>query len=281
MNQNEIQLTVKQALFEDLGGLSPQEGDITANLIPVEQQANAKVISRENAILCGSAWATEAFLQVDSTLQIKWLAADGDKIEPNECFLEISGNARSILTAERTALNFLQTLSATATVTAECVALLAGGKAKLLDTRKTIPGLRNAQKYAVSCGGGVNHRIGLYDAFLIKENHILACGSINAAVTQARQSHPDKKVEVEVENLEELRQAIDSKADIVMLDNFSKKDLLDAVAINQGITRLEVSGNITKTRLLELRDVGVDYISSGALTKHIDAIDLSLRLSIV
>ncbi|MCV2884920.1 carboxylating nicotinate-nucleotide diphosphorylase [Aestuariibacter sp. AA17] len=273
-----IQKNVKDALYEDLNGLSPSEGDITANLIPGDHQAKATILTREACILAGCDWATEAFKQVDGEIQIKWTAKDGDELSPGQVFCELAGSAKSILTAERTALNFLQSLSATATVTHDYVSVLKGSNLKLLDTRKTLPGLRLAQKYAVTCGGGSNHRIGLFDAYLIKENHIMACGSIANAVSKARSTHADKQVEVEVESIDELKQAIAAGADIVMLDNFTNDQLREAVAVNEGKTRLEVSGNITKDRLTELRDIGVDYVSSGALTKHIQAIDLSLRI---
>ena len=278
MTEKHIIENVRAALAEDLNGQSPQEGDITANLISNEQQAEATIITRENCVLAGIDWATEAFTQVDSSIRVNWLAADGDVLQPNQAFCQLQGSAKAILTAERTALNFLQMLSATATVTAEYVELLKNSNVKLLDTRKTLPGLRLAQKYAVKCGGGFNHRIGLFDAYLIKENHIFACGSIEKAVKKARETHPEKAVEVEVENLAELQQAITAGADIVMLDNFDNQQLEEAVEINKGQTRLEVSGNITKTRLTELSEIGIDYISSGALTKHVRAIDLSLRI---
>ena len=278
MIETYIKQNVDAALNEDLGGQSPQQGDITANLIDTTQQAVATIITRENCVLAGTPWATETFRQVDASIDVKWLAEDGQALQADQVFCELRGSAKAILTAERTALNFLQTLSATATVTAEYVALLSDSGVKLLDTRKTLPGLRQAQKYAVKCGGGENHRIGLFDAYLIKENHIFACGSIQNAVAKARQNHPDKPVEVEVENLEELAQAIAAEADIVMLDNFNNQQLREAVQVNNGKTRLEVSGNITKNRLAELREIGIDYVSSGALTKHIRAIDLSLRI---
>lgn len=278
MTQLQIPNTVSAALAEDLGGLTAQHGDITANLIPEDSQAKATIVTREPCILAGIEWANETFAQVDSRISVSWQAQDGDKLQADQVLCELSGPARGLLTAERTALNFLQTLSATATVTAEYVAMLKGSDVKLLDTRKTLPGLRNAQKYAVRCGGGQNHRVGLYDAYLIKENHIMACGSIQAAVAKAREMHADKPVEVEVESVNELKLAIEAGADIVMLDNFSNTDLEEAVKVNNGKSRLEVSGNITKNRLTELSRIGIDYISSGALTKHVQAIDLSLRV---
>jgi nicotinate-nucleotide pyrophosphorylase (carboxylating) len=266
-------------LAEDLNGLPASQGDITANLIPVQQQLQAEVITREDCVLAGRAWVEETFKQVDATIELTWFANDCDTLTAGSKIFAVQGPARGILTAERTALNFLQTLSATATMVASYVAELAGTRTKLLDTRKTLPGLRQAQKYAVRCGGGHNHRIGLFDAYLIKENHIMACGSIAAAVAAARQQHASVKVEVEVESIDELSQAIDAGADIVMLDNFSLPQIRQAVALNNGKVKLEVSGNVTRESLRELAMTGVDYISSGALTKHVQAIDLSLRVS--
>lgn len=278
MLKENIKSCVTTALKEDLGGLNPQEGDITANLIPEDQQVKARVITREACVLAGKSWVEEVFNQLDSNVTLTWMAEDGEHLQPNQTLFELEGSARTILTGERTALNFIQTLSATATQVAKCVAELDGTKTQLLDTRKTLPGLRLAQKYAVACGGGKNHRIGLFDAFLIKENHILACGGIQQAVTQARKNHSDKPVEVEVENLSELQKALNAGADIVMLDNFELDDIYQAVALNKGQAKLEVSGNITIERLKELAQTGVDYISSGALTKNVQAIDLSLRI---
>lgn len=278
MIEQDIVTNVSAALAEDLNGQSAELGDITANLIPADTLAEATILTRESCTLAGIQWATEAFNQVDKNIEVTWHAKDGDVLKENQIFCELKGPAKGILTAERTALNFLQLLSATATVTAEYVAMLGSSNVKLLDTRKTLPGLRNAQKYAVKCGGGHNHRIGLYDAYLIKENHIMACGSITAAIAKARELHPQKPVEIEVESIAELSQAIDAGADIVMLDNFTNQQLKEAVQINNGKTRLEVSGNITKNRLTELSQIGIDYISSGALTKHVRAIDLSLRV---
>ena len=278
--QQEIQRAVASALAEDLGFLALNDGDITASLIPQQQQACATIITREECVLCGSAFVDEVFRQLGGEVSINWQAKDGDKLAANSALCSLRGPARILLTGERTALNFLQLLSATATTTAHYVQFLQGSKTRLLDTRKTIPGLRFAQKYAVSTGGGKNHRIGLYDAFLIKENHIAAAGSIANAVATARQNFPGKPVEVETENLTELQQALAAGADIIMLDNFSLADIVQAVALNAGKAKLEVSGNITSERLTELAATGVDYISSGALTKHIQAIDLSMRLSI-
>lgn len=272
--QSSITEEVRRALLEDIGS-----GDITAALIPAERQAQATIISREPAILCGTAWADEVFRQVDPLIRINWLAADGDQLQPDQPFCELSGPARGLLSGERCALNFIQTLSATATRSRYFADLTAGTQVKLLDTRKTLPGLRLAQKYAVTCGGCHNHRIGLFDAFLIKENHIAACGGIQAAVTQARAMAPGKPVEVEVESLAELRQALDAGADIIMLDELSRDDMRAAVAITAGKAKLEASGGITEATLRSVAETGVDYISIGSLTKDIKAVDLSMRLS--
>jgi nicotinate-nucleotide pyrophosphorylase (carboxylating) len=278
MQNIDIKAAVEIALSEDLDGQHVDQGDITANLIPVTQSITADIITREDCVLAGAAWVTETFAQLDKDIQLNWYAKDGDELKVNQPIVRVLGNARRILTGERTALNFLQTLSGTATVVAKYVKELAGTNTQLLDTRKTLPGMRLAQKYAVTCGGGKNHRIGLYDAYLIKENHILACGSIQAAVIKAREHHADLPVEVEVENIQELHQAIEAKADIVMLDNFSLAMLKQAVIANQGQCKLEVSGNITIESLKALSAIGVDFISSGALTKHVQAVDLSLRV---
>ena len=277
---HEIKQGVSHALAEDLGYLPLQQGDITASLIPNEQAAIATVITREDCVVCGTAWVDEVFAQLSEQVVIQWHVADGDRVKANSVLCEISGPARTLLTGERTALNFLQTLSGTATTTSQYVALLGGSKTRLLDTRKTLPGLRLAQKYAVSCGGGKNHRMGLYDAFLIKENHIAAAGSIANAVNTARLNFPGKPVEVEVEDLTELEQALAANADIIMLDNFHIADIVKAVSINKGKAKLEVSGNITAEALKSLSTTGVDYISSGALTKNVRAIDLSMRLRV-
>ncbi|QHJ13323.1 Nicotinate-nucleotide pyrophosphorylase (carboxylating) [Paraglaciecola mesophila] len=278
MLQHAIQQAVKAALLEDLGGPECMVGDITANLIPEPQQIKVNIITREDCVVAGKEWVNATFQQLDNDIKIDWKVEDAQHVIANTVLCEISGNARMILTGERTALNFLQTLSGTATVVADYVKALGDSETKLLDTRKTLPGMRLAQKYAVTCGGGKNHRIGLYDAYLIKENHILACGSIANAIEKARQMHPDIPVEVEVENLDELSQALDASADIIMLDNFTLDDTRQAVLSTKGKSKLEVSGNITKERIAELAKVGVDYISSGALTKHVQAIDLSLRV---
>ncbi|QZO14631.1 carboxylating nicotinate-nucleotide diphosphorylase [Pseudoalteromonas piscicida] len=277
IDQNLISQMVKQALDEDLNYQTPNEGDITAALIPETQQANAYVITREGCVFVGKALIEEVFQQVDPSVSVNVLVNDGDFVAANTRLFTASGSARAILTAERTALNFVQTLSGTATTTAKYVEILSGTQTKLLDTRKTIPGLRALQKYAVKCGGGKNHRIGLFDAYLIKENHIAACGSIAKAVATARNNHPDKPVEVEVENLGELQQALDAGSDIIMLDNFSVSEIQQAVEITQGKAKLEVSGNMTIEILTTYAQAGVDFISSGALTKHVQSIDLSMR----
>ena len=269
---------VTAALIEDLGGQLNPENDITAMLIDAGERANAIIITRENGVLCGKEWAKEAFKQVDPSLDLIWYKKDGDVLCENDKIVEITGSARAILTAERTALNFLQFLSATATVSHCYSKILKSSVTNVLDTRKTIPRYRQAQKYAVICGGGVNHRMGLYDAFLIKENHIKACGSIKKAVEKARKLQPGISIELEVESIDELNQAIEAGADIVMLDNFTTQQVQEAVSIAKGRCKLEVSGNITDERLLELANTGVDYVSSGALTKDVKALDLSLLI---
>ncbi|EGM68908.1 carboxylating nicotinate-nucleotide diphosphorylase [Shewanella sp. HN-41] len=295
MLENDIRHAVKTALAEDLGGTDINEhtkaiayGDITALLIPADKYAEATLITREEGVFCGKAWAEQVFNQLGAEVALHWHVDDGDLVLPNQVLCELSGPARTILTGERTAMNFIQTLSGVATLTKHYVDKLAGTHTRLLDTRKTIPGLRTAQKYAVTCGGGKNHRIGLYDAFLIKENHIIACGGIRQAVDAARNLHPDKPVEVEVESLAELALALDSGADIIMLDNFDITMMIDAVELNnQSLAngkakgagaKLEVSGNVTLDTLAEFAKTGVDYISVGALTKHVRALDLSMRL---
>ncbi|MBR2514896.1 MAG: carboxylating nicotinate-nucleotide diphosphorylase [Halomonas sp.] len=270
----EIRSSAAHLLAEDVG-----PGDITAQLIPENQWATAKVMSREAAVLCGVAWVDEIFRRLDSRVTLRWQAADGDQLVPEQYFLELEGPARSLLTGERAALNVLQTLSATATATHRYVDLIKGTGVRLLDTRKTLPGMRLAQKYAVTCGGGHNHRIGLWDAFLIKENHIAACGGIQAAVAQARKLASDIPVEVEVETFEELDQALAAGADIIMLDNFALEDLHVAVEINGGRATLEASGNVDATTLKAIAETGVNCISSGALTKDVKSIDLSMRIT--
>lgn len=266
---------VRRALAEDIG-----DGDITAQLIPADTLASATVITREAAVLCGQPWVNEVFRQVDPGVTLSWAVEEGAEVDADQLLLTLRGPARSLLTGERAALNFLQTLSGTATITRHYVNLLADSGITLLDTRKTIPGLRLAQKYAVRVGGGTNHRIGLYDAFLIKENHIAACGSVQQAVRRAREIAADKPVEVEVENLEELRQALEAGADIIMLDNFSDDDIRTAGDLVAGRARLEISGNVTSETIERLSGFRVDYISSGALTKHCHAIDLSMRIAL-
>ncbi|EAW26146.1 nicotinate-nucleotide pyrophosphorylase [Alteromonadales bacterium TW-7] len=268
---------VTLALDEDLNYQTAADGDITAQLIPQNEQASAKLITREDCIFCGKDIIIEVFKQVDPTVQVSVLVNDGDVVTANSTLFTAKGSARAILTAERTALNFVQTLSGTATTTAHYVKELSGTTTQLLDTRKTIPGLRALQKYAVKCGGGANHRIGLFDAFLIKENHIAACGGIEKAVAQAKLKHPGKPVEVEVESLQELKQAIDAGADIIMLDNFSVEQIKQAVVLTNKRAKLEVSGNMTLETLKTYSQAGVDFISSGALTKNLQSIDLSMR----
>jgi nicotinate-nucleotide pyrophosphorylase (carboxylating) len=267
-----VKKNVRVALEEDIGS-----GDITANLISSKAQATANVITRQDAIICGTAWVDETFRQVDPDLSIDWHVKDGDNVKPNQLLFSCTGSASSLLTAERTALNFMQSLSGTATVSQQYANLVASTSVKLLDTRKTIPGLRAAQKYAVTCGGCHNHRIGLFDAFLIKENHISACGGIKQAINAAHKTAPGKKVEVEVESFSQLEEAVSAKADIVMLDNFSYQEMREAVEWVAGRVKLEASGNISEETLLETAKTGVDYISIGALTKHCQAIDLSMR----
>lgn len=273
LTDTDVQDNVRAALAEDIGS-----GDITAALIPASAMATARVITREDGILCGRAWVDAVFAAVDPSLQPDWAAADGDRIAANSTLFTVRGPARGLLTAERSALNFLQLLSGTATRCHHYASLVAGTGVRLLDTRKTIPGLRNAQKYAVRCGGCHNHRMGLYDAFLIKENHISACGGIAAAVRAARSVAADKPVEVEVESLDELQQALSAGADRVMLDNFSLQDMRDAVAVVARRLELEASGNITEANLRSVAETGVDFISIGALTKDTRALDLSMRL---
>ena len=274
LTQKDIAPLVALALEEDIGG-----GDITAALVGEAESATATVITREAGVLCGTQFVDAVFHAVDPTLSVRWSRRDGDAIAENEVLFSVSGRARSILTGERAALNFLQMLSGTATSTASLARLIEGTSSTLLDTRKTIPGFRVAQKYAVTCGGGANHRVGLYDAYLIKENHIAACGGIVQAVETARSMAPGKPVEVEVESLEELAQALSAGADRVMLDNFALDDMRQAVAMNAGQSQLEASGNVTEATLADIAATGVDFISVGALTKAIKPLDLSMRLS--
>ena len=268
----DVQANVSAALLEDVG-----DGDITARLIPADEQASAAVITHEDATICGVDWVNEVARQVDPTISISWMVADGQQAEANQLLFQAYGNARSLLTFERSALNFLQCLSGTASIAHYYASLVADTNVKLLDTRKTIPGLRKAQKYAVSCGQCYNHRIGLYDAFLIKENHIAACGGISQAIAAARQQEPSKTVEVEVESMGELQQALDASADRIMLDNFTLRDMREAVQLAEGRAELEASGGITEQTLRPIAETGVNYISIGALTKDCRAIDLSMR----
>ncbi len=269
---SDISLCVARALAEDIN-----DGDITALLIPEDKIAEAEVISRDAAVVCGKLWVEETFKQLDPNCEIKWYANDGDDILPGDKLFQIKGLARAILTGERTALNFLQTLSGTATVSREYSMLAINKGLTILDTRKTIPGLRLAQKYAVKVGGCSNHRIGLYDAFLIKENHILACGSIEEAVTKAREIAPEKTIEVEAENLLELTQALAAKVDIIMLDNFSDEDLSALSNIDLMGTKIEASGNLNQSSIAKYINSNIDYVSSGSITKNLKAIDLSMR----
>ncbi|MBD9632032.1 MULTISPECIES: carboxylating nicotinate-nucleotide diphosphorylase [Pseudomonadaceae] len=271
----EIQANVRAALAEDVGS-----GDITAQLIPAERDASARIITRENATLAGTAWVDEVFRQVDPRVQVKWQVRDGEQVSADQTLFTLEGPARALLTGERSALNFLQLLSGTATRAQHYANLVEGTGVKLLDTRKTLPGLRLAQKYAITCGGCHNHRIGLYDAFLIKENHIAACGGIAQAIAAAQQIAPGKPVEIEVEDLDELRQALEAGADIVMLDELSLDDMRTAVALTAGRAKLEASGGITESTLRTIAETGVDYISIGTLTKDVKALDLSMRLSL-
>jgi nicotinate-nucleotide pyrophosphorylase (carboxylating) len=272
--QSDIIQQVRAALAEDIGS-----GDITAQLIPADQSCQARIITREAAVICGKPWVDEVIKQVDAQIHIEWLVTEGDHVAADSSLFRLHGPARSLLTAERTALNFLQLLSGTATVCRRYADLVATTNVRLLDTRKTIPGLRTAQKYAVTIGGCHNHRIGLYDAFLIKENHIAACHGIAQAVKQARQQAPSKPVEVEVENLPELKEALDAGCEIIMLDDFSLDDMVAAVKLADGRAKLEASGGISDTNLLEIASTGVDFISIGGLTKHCKAIDLSMRFA--
>lgn len=278
MLDKEIRFNVTAALSEDLGGTLDASRDITAQLLPEAEQVVAHLITREQGVFCGQAFTEETFRQLGGDVELTWQVKDGDMVRANQRLLTLTGPARAIMTGERTALNFIQTLSGVATVTRRYVQELAGTQCRLLDTRKTLPGLRLALKYAVTCGGGVNHRLGLYDAYLIKENHIFACGGIDKAVSEARRLQPEKSVEVEVESLAELEQALNAGADIIMLDNFSTHDMRAAVALSAGRAKLEVSGNVTLNTIAEFAATGVDFISVGALTKHLQAMDLSLRV---
>ncbi|PBP71803.1 nicotinate-nucleotide diphosphorylase (carboxylating) [Pseudomonas syringae] len=271
----EIEANVRRALLEDVGS-----GDITAQLIPAERLAKATIISRDAAVIAGTAWVDAVFRQLDPRVAVHWQVTDGDRVSPNQALFHLEGPARSLLTGERSALNFLQMLSGVATRAQYFADMVAGTQVKLLDTRKTLPGLRMAQKYAVTCGGWHNHRIGLYDAFLIKENHIAACGGIAQAVEAAHRIAPGKPVEVEVESLGELQQALDAGTDIIMLDELSLDDMREAVRLTAGRASLEASGGINDDTLRVIAETGVDYISIGAMTKDVKAVDLSMRLSL-
>ncbi|SFM49851.1 nicotinate-nucleotide pyrophosphorylase [carboxylating] [Marinobacter zhejiangensis] len=273
LRQSRIE-TVAHSLREDIGS-----GDITAALIPADRVTDGRVITREDAVIAGTQWVDEVFHQVDPSVRLNWQVKDGDKVNANQVLFTIAGNARSLLTGERAALNWLQSMSGVATNCHRYAQLVAHTSVKLLDTRKTLPGLRLAEKYAVTCGGCFNHRIGLWDAFLIKENHIAACGSIAKAVETAHRIAPGRPVEVETESLDELRQALDAGADIIMLDEFSLDDMRTAVGLAKGSSKLEASGGINANTLVAVAETGVDYISIGALTKDIKAIDLSMRLN--
>ena len=272
----QIAADVERVFAEDLG-----PGDATAELLPAEAHADAQLTCREAAVIAGTAWFDACFRRLDPAVRIDWQVSDGQRAAPGAVICNLSGHARSLVSAERSALNFLQLLSGTATITADYVAAAAGTATRILDTRKTVPGLRLAQKYAVRCGGGHNHRIGLYDAILVKENHIIAAGSIAAAAQAARRLHPKLLLEVEVENLDELTQALDAGVDRIMLDNFSLPLMIEAVRQTAGRVPLEVSGNVTLDTIGEFARTGVDFISVGALTKHVRAVDLSLRLRLV
>ncbi len=277
--QASIGPVVAAALAEDVGA-----GDLTASLVDADVVVGAQIIARQPLVLCGEAWVDEVFRQVDAGIVVDWYVGDGGRAGTGDVICKLVGPARSLLTGERTALNFLQTLSATATTTAAYVAAIDGTNARVLDTRKTIPGLRLAQKYAVTCGGGHNHRVGLFDAILIKENHIKSAGSITAALQAAADRHDDVLIEVEVENLDELHEALDAGAARILLDNFSLEDLATAVEINRGYgivaAELEASGNVTLETIRAIAETGVDYISTGAITKNIEAVDLSMLFRI-
>ncbi|MEW9903218.1 carboxylating nicotinate-nucleotide diphosphorylase [Pseudomonas putida] len=271
----EIEANVRRALLEDIGS-----GDITAQLIPAERLAKATIITREDCTIAGTAWVDAVFRQLDPRVAVHWQVSDGDRATPNQALFHLEGPARSLLSGERTALNFLQMLSGVATRARFLADLVQGTQVRLLDTRKTLPGLRLAQKYAVTCGGCHNHRIGLYDAFLIKENHIAASGGVAEAVNAAHRIAPGKPVEIEVESLDELRQALAAGADIIMLDELTLDEMREAVSITAGKAKLEASGGVNESTLRVIAETGVDYISIGAMTKDVKAVDLSMRLSL-
>jgi len=270
-----IAADVERVFAEDIG-----TGDATADLLPAHASASATLTCREDAVMAGIDWFNACFRRLDPQVQIEWTVRDGDRVAAGSVICRLSGQARALVSAERSALNFLQLLSGTATTTAAYVAAVAGSGVRVLDTRKTVPGLRLAQKYAVRCGGGHNHRVGLYDAILVKENHIIAAGGIKAAADAARRLHPVLLLEIEVENLDELQQALDAGADRIMLDNFTLPLMREAVAIAKGRAELEISGNVDLSTIGDYASTGVDYISVGALTKHVRAVDLSLRLQL-
>lgn len=277
LNTEDIKTTVAMALKEDLGGTACPSNDVTAQLIKENTKAKATVITRENGIFCGKAWVEEVYRQLGGDIKLEFKVNDGDAVVPNQELFDVSGDARIMLTAERTSLNFVQTLSGVATAANAYVKAMEGTNCRLLDTRKTVPCLRTALKYAVTCGGGHNHRMGLFDMYLIKENHIMACGGIKEAIDQARALKPGTKVEIEVENLEELQKALDAKADIIMLDNFNYDMMIKAVEITNHKAQLEISGNVNLDTIGKFAATGVDFISVGALTKHVRAMDLSMR----
>ncbi|MES2626507.1 MAG: carboxylating nicotinate-nucleotide diphosphorylase [Pseudomonadota bacterium] len=270
-----LQQTVATAIAEDVGS-----GDITAALVSENSQARARVMTREHAVVCGEPWVNEVFFQIDPLCKVEWIFHDGDHVKPNDIIFNVEGPARSLLTAERTALNFLQTLSGVATVASHYAELVKHTVVQILDTRKTIPGLRLAQKYAVKTGGSYNHRIGLFDAYLIKENHIRACGGIAQAINTARRLNPGRKVEVEVETMTQLDEALEAKADIVMLDNFTLDMIRAAVVVTNGRTKLEASGGYSEESLVAAAETGVDFISVGGLTKHVRATDYTMLFTI-
>ncbi len=277
--KRDTSFTVAQALREDLSGSVNPERDITAQLLPANKQGSAIIITRESGVFCGQRWLNEVFIQISNQVKVRWQVSDGDHVNANQILCHLIGPARALLTGERTALNFIQTLSGVATEVRHYAELLSGTQTYLLDTRKTLPGLRTALKYAVLCGGGTNHRLGLSDAFLIKENHIIACGSIKNAVEKALRKNLDVPIEVEVESIDELQEALAAGASIVMLDNFTVEKVYQAVEKTQGRASLEVSGNVTKEMLRTYAETGVNYISVGALTKNIIALDLSMRFT--
>ena len=275
LDTNIIDDDVRRFLAEDVG-----QGDLTALVIPEEKLAKATIVTREATLVCGQAWVNAVFKKLDADIVIDWQFEEGEQAFSGDVLCYLSGSARALLTGERAALNMLQTLSATASLANQFAKALEGTDSVVLDTRKTIPGLRLAQKYAVRCGGGTNHRVGLYDGILIKENHIMASGSIEKAVAAARQISTTVEVEVEVENLDEVKQALDAQADILLLDNFTLEQLKEAVELNRGVAKLEASGNVSLSTIRDIAKTGVDFISVGALTKNIQAVDLSMRVNL-